>query len=128
MLRQSPIRSDLHGKRVLLVDRCEATREVRAAVLQSHGVEVHAADSLQAARFLWQPDFYSLILLDVKRHLPGEALEFYEWVKEASPHQRFAFLVGPPVYLSRTWPAEVKARDESSGQWGETVKRFLAAA
>ncbi len=128
MLRQSPIRSDLHGKRVLLVDRCEATREVRAAVLQSHGVEFHAADSLQAARFLWQPDFYSLILLDVKRHLPGETLEFYEQIKRAQPGQRFAFLVGPPVYLSRTWPAEVKARDDSSGQWGETVKRFLATA
>ncbi|SRR5712692_5538261 len=128
MLRQSPIRSDLHGKRVLLVDRCEATREVRAAVLQSHGVEVHTAADLRGARLLCKPDAYSWIFLDVRRHLPGEALEFYEWIKEASPHQRFAFLVGPPVYLSRTWPAEVKARDESSGQWGETVKRFLAAA
>src|SRR5712691_6740353 len=98
MLRQSPIRSDLHGKRVLLVDRCEATREVRAAVLQSHGVEVHATESLAGARFLWQPNVYNLILLDVRRHLSGEALEFYEWIKAASPHQRFAFLVGPPVY------------------------------
>lgn len=24
-------------------------------VLRSHGIGVHAADSLQAARFLWQP-------------------------------------------------------------------------
>ena len=128
MLRQSPIRSDLHGKRVLLVDRCEATREVRAAVLQSHGVEVHAADSLQAARFLWQPDFYSLILLDVKRHLPGETLEFYEQIKRAQPGQRFAFLVGPPVYLSRTWPQEVMAADKEPQQWDATVRRLSAAA
>ena len=28
-------------KTVLLIDRCEATREVRAGVLRSHGVEVH---------------------------------------------------------------------------------------
>ncbi len=61
------------------------------------------------------------------RHLPGEALEFYEQIKEASARERFAFLVGPPVYVSRTWPEEMKATDEKSQQWGETV-RFLAAA
>jgi len=128
MVPQSPNRPNVYSKKVLLIDRNQPTRDVRASVLRSHGIEVHTADSLQAARFLWQPNLYQFILLDVRRHLPGEALEFYEWIRAASPHQRFAFLVGPPVYLSRTWPAEVKARDESSGQWGETVKRFLAAA
>src|SRR2546422_9383026 len=75
MLRQSPIHSDLHGKRVLLVDRCEATREVCAAVLQSHGVEVHTAADLRGARLLCKPDAYSWIFLDVRRHLPGEERE-----------------------------------------------------
>jgi CheY-like chemotaxis protein len=114
-------------KTVLLIDRCEATREVRAAVLRTHGIEVHAAADLRGARFLWKPNAYSWIFLDVRRHLPGEALEFYEQIKEASARERFAFLVGPPVYVSRTWPEEVKATDEKSQQWGETV-RFLAAA
>ncbi len=114
-------------KTVLLVDRCEATREVRAAVLRTHGIEVHAAADLRGARFLWKPNAYSWIFLDVRRHLPGEALEFYEQIKEASARERFAFLVGPPVYVSRTWPEEMKATDEKSQQWGETV-RFLAAA
>jgi len=49
------------------------------------------------------------------RHLPGEALEFYEQIKEASARERFAFRV------------PVKATDEKSQHWGETV-RFLAAA
>ena len=57
-----------------------------------------------------------------------EALEFYEQIKGASPRQQFAFLMGPPRYLSRTWPGEVAAGDASRGQWAETVKRFLAAA
>ncbi len=114
-------------KTVLLIDRCEATREVRAAVLRTHGIEVHAAADLRGARFLWKPNAYSWIFLDVRRHLPGEALEFYEQIKEASARERFAFLVGPPVYVSRTWPEEMKATDEKSQQWGETV-RFLAAA
>jgi hypothetical protein len=68
---------------------------------------VHPAEDLSAARFLWQPNVYDLILLDVRRHLPGEALEFYQQIKETSPRERFAFLAGPPVYLSLTSPEEI---------------------
>ncbi len=126
---RSPDRhASLGSKRVLLIDRCEATREARAAVLQSRGVEVRTAENLSAARFLWQPNLYDLVLLDVRRCLPGEAMEFYEQIRAASPRERFAFLVGPPVYLSRTWPEDMKVRDEAPQQWGETVKRFMAAA
>jgi CheY-like chemotaxis protein len=87
MYRPPPLRGQpvLKGKKVLLIDRNQTTRDVLVRVLQSHGVEVHAADSLPAARFLWQPDMYDLILLDVRRHLPGEALEFYEQITTASP-------------------------------------------
>jgi hypothetical protein len=74
----------------------------RARVLRGHGIDVAATDSLQAARSLWRPKFYNLILLDVLRCFPGEALEFHTEIKHASPQERFVFLVGPPVYLSRT--------------------------
>ena len=38
MLGQSSnLRPDFCHKTVLLIDRCEATREVRAGVLRSHG-------------------------------------------------------------------------------------------
>jgi len=67
-------------------------------------------------------------MLDVRRYSPGEALEFYERIRDASPRQRIVFLVGPPMYMSRTWPGEITVDDTSRGQWGETVKRFLAAA
>src|SRR5437762_6092812 len=77
-------RPNLAGKKVLLIDRNQSTRDVRASVLRSRGIEVHAADSLQAVRFLWQPNLYHFILLDVRRHLPGEALEFYEQIRTAS--------------------------------------------
>ena len=119
----------LEGKTVLLIDRFQPTRDVRVRVLQSHGVKVHAAADLSGARFLWQPNVYDLILLDVRRHLPGEALEFYKQITTASPTEHLAFLVGPPVYLSRTWPREVTEVDASQqGQWGATVGRFLTAA
>ena len=62
------------------------------------------------------------------RNRPVLAREFYEQIKGASPRQQFAFVMGPPRYLSRTWPGELAAGDTSRGQWAETVKRSLTAA
>ena len=121
-------RPALADKKVLLIDRCQATREVRAAVLRTHAVEVHEAEEISAARFLWRPHVYDLLMLDVRRYSPAEALEFYGEVMHRSPQEHFVFLLGPPKYLSRTWPDEVTVDDVSHGQWGETVKRFLTAA
>ncbi len=67
-------------------------------------------------------------MLDVRRYFPQETLEFYGEVKDRSPREHFVFLIGPPSYLSLTWPGEVIVDDTSRGQWGETVKRFLTAA
>jgi DNA-binding NtrC family response regulator len=127
MLQPSPKCSNLR-KRILLIDRCQATREVRAAVLRGQGVEVHEAEEIPRARFLWQPHVYDLVMLDLRRYSPTEALEFYEQIRVVDPRQRIVFLTGPPKYLSRTWPGEVAVDDVSRGQWGETVKWFLAAA
>ena len=120
-------RSVFDGKKVLLIDPHQRARDVRASVLRSRGIEVDATDSLQAARDLWRPKLYALILLDGRGHLPGEARDFYLKVKHANPRVRVVFLVGPPTYLSLAWPGEVFAEDASSGQWGATVRRFLAA-
>jgi response regulator RpfG family c-di-GMP phosphodiesterase len=130
MLRQSSNRrlKDLSDRRILLIDRCQATREVRAAVLRSHGVEVHAVEDFYGARFLWQPLMYDFVLLDVRRYPSGEALEWCEQIKDKSPRQRIAFLVGAPTYLSLTWPGDLPVGENLRGQWGETVRRFLAVA
>jgi hypothetical protein len=130
MYRPPPLRGRpvLADKKVLLIDRFQATREIRAAVLRTHGVEVHEAERLSTARFLWQPNVYDLVMLDVRRYSSEETREFYEQIKGASPRQQFIFLIGPPKYVSRTWLGEVADGDTSRGQWSETVKRFLAAA
>jgi len=100
---------------------------VRAALFRSHGVKVHIAEDLRAAQLLWHPNLYDLVVLDVRKHLAGEAREFCELVRRASPEQRIAFLVGPPVYLSLTWPDDVMATSGAPQQWEQTV-RFVAAA
>jgi response regulator RpfG family c-di-GMP phosphodiesterase len=121
-------RTVLADKKVLLIDRFQATREARAAVLRSRGVEVHEAEDVSTARFLWQPQVYNLVMFDIRRYSREEALEFYEQIRAPDPPQRIVFLTGPPKYLSRTWPGEIAAGDASRGQWGATVKRFLTAA
>jgi len=89
---------------------------------------VHEVEHLSTARFLWQPNVYNLVMFDIRRYSREEALEFYEQIRAADPRQRIVFLTGPPKYVSRTWPGEIAEGDTSRGQWGETVKRFLAAA
>ena len=130
MYQPPPLRglSVFDDKKVLLIDSHQPARDARARVLRSHGIKVHVAEDLSRARFLWRPHIYNLILLDVRGHLPGDALEFYVEIKHASPEERFVFLVGPPAYLSRTWPTEAMAAEKEAQQWAETVKRFLNAA
>ena len=89
---------------------------------------MHESEEIPAARFLWQPDVYDLVMLDVRRYSPAEALEFYEQIRAADPRQQFAFLMGSPRYLSLTWPTEVVPVEKESQQWAETVRRFVTAA
>ena len=124
-LRGRPVFDD---KRVLLIDPHRRARDVRAGVLRSRGLKVDATDSLQAARSLWRAYAYDLILLDARGHLPGDALDFYLDTKHASPHEHVVFLVGPPTYLSLTWPTEFMAGETEPQQWAETVKRLFKAA
>ena len=129
MYQPPPLRrSVFDGRKVLLIDPHQSTRDVRASVLRSHGIKVDATDSLQAALSLWRPKLYDLILLAARGHLPGEALEFYVEINHASPGERVIFLVGPPTFLSLTWPAEVMAPEKEPQQWAATVRRFVTAA
>ena len=92
MYRPSPLRgrhSVLEGKKVLLIDNNQPTRDVRVSVLRSHGIEVEPAADFSSARSLQRLHHYDWIFLDVRRHFPGEALQFYEQIKDASPGQRF---------------------------------------
>jgi hypothetical protein len=69
-----------------------------------------------------------LILLDARGHFAGDALDFCLELRHASPHEHVVFLVGPPTYLSLTWPTDLSARETEPQQWAETVRRFVTAA
>ena len=80
MPQQSPISFQVSTKNVLIVDGNEAMQKVRARVLRSHGVHVHTAKSVTEAELLWVPDFFDLVLLDVRQR-SKEAVEFWRTLK-----------------------------------------------
>jgi CheY-like chemotaxis protein len=109
--QQSPISFQVCTKHVLIVDGNETMQKLRARVLRSRGVHVHTSKSVTEAELLWVPDFFDLVLLDVRQR-SKEAVEFWRTIRRQHPRQRISFLVGPPTYLSPTCADEVMARDE----------------
>jgi CheY-like chemotaxis protein len=109
--QQSPISFPMGTKNVLIIDGNEAMQKLRARVLRSRGVHAHTAKNVTEAELLWVPDFFDLVLLDVRLR-SKEAVEFWRTIRRQHPGQRIRFLVGPPAYLSPTCADEVIARDQ----------------
>jgi CheY-like chemotaxis protein len=109
--QQPPISFQIRTKNVLIVDGNEAMQKMRARVLRSHGVHVHTAKSVTEAELHWVPDFFDLVLLDVRQR-SEEAVEFWRTIRSQHPSQRISFLVGPPTYLSPTCADKVIACGE----------------
>ena len=98
-------------KNVLIIDGNEAMQNMRARVLRSRGVHVHTAKSVTEAALLWVPDFFDLVLLDVRQR-SNEAVAFWRRIRGQHPGQRISFLVGPPTYLSSTCADAAIGRDK----------------
>jgi CheY-like chemotaxis protein len=114
--QQPPISFQVRTKNVLIVDGNEAMQKVRARVLRSHGVHVHTAKGVTEAELLWVPDFFDLVLLDVRQR-SKEAVEFWRTIRRQRPSQRISFLVGPPTYPSPICADKVIARDQVPEDW-----------
>ncbi len=116
------------SERVLLVDWFQATCDARARVLREHGIDVGTAESLEEARVFFQAGRYDLVLLDLHRYPPAEALVFCRVIKSIDPTQRIALLVGPPSYITLDWQKELAEVDAPSQQLQRKAKRHAAAA
>jgi DNA-binding NtrC family response regulator len=119
--RQSPIST----KNVLIIDSNQAMQKLRARVLRSRGVHVHMAKSVIEAELLWVPDFFDLVLLDVRQR-SKEAVAFWRTIRREHPRQRMCFLLGPPTYLSPTCADEITARDKVP-DWVQSLRLLPAA-
>jgi DNA-binding NtrC family response regulator len=101
------------NKNVLIVAGNDAAQNLRANILRSHGVEVHCAKNIAEAALLWLPDFFNLVLLDM-RHKPKDAMAFWRKIRRQDPKQRIFFLVGPPDYVSAVYVDEVICNEASA--------------
>jgi DNA-binding NtrC family response regulator len=112
-------------KNVLIIDGNEAMQNMRASVLRGHGVHVHLAKSVTEAELLWVPDFFDLVLLDVRQR-SKEAVAFWRTIRRQHPRQRISFLVGPPTYLS-TCSDEVIAHEKVPEDWVRSLRLLPVA-
>jgi response regulator RpfG family c-di-GMP phosphodiesterase len=118
-------------KNVLIIDGNEKMQTLRARVLRTRGVHVHTAKNVTEAELLWVPDFFDLVLLDVRQR-SKEAVEFWRTIRRQDPGQRIRFLVGPPSYLSPTRADAVVDRDDgglqAEGEVGGSNERKVVQA
>jgi DNA-binding NtrC family response regulator len=105
-------------KNVLIIDDNEAMQKLRARALRSRGVHVHTAKSVTEAELFWMPDYFDLVLLDVRQR-SKEAVEFWRTIRRQHPGQRISFLVGAPMYLSPTGADEVVGCDRVPEDWAQ---------
>ena len=91
------------SERVLLVDWFPATCDARARILREHGIDVGTADTLDEARVFFTLGRYDLVLLDLHRYSPAEALVFCRVIKSIDTNQRIALLIGAPSYITLDW-------------------------
>jgi len=104
----APIPSKLKMKRVLLVDSSATKRDLRAETMRKLGMEVDCAADISEARSWWRADLYSLVLFDMESEL-GHRDKFCEDIRNATPPQQLAFLVGKPGYLADAPNADTKS-------------------
>jgi CheY-like chemotaxis protein len=89
----------LKRKRVLLVDASAAKRDLRAETMRKLGIDVDCAADISEARSWWRADLYNLVLLNIENDL-GHRDRFCEEIRNATPPQQLAFLVGKPEYVA----------------------------
>jgi CheY-like chemotaxis protein len=98
-LLSAPTPGGVKKKRVLLVDTCQAKRELRAEVMRKFGMDVDCAANADEARSWWKADFYDLVLINMEQSREYRD-KFCDDIRSATPPQRLAFLVGQPEYLA----------------------------
>jgi len=95
----APIPDAVKKRRVLLIDASHAKRDLRAEVMRKLGIDVDSAADIVEARIWWKPALYDLVLINMEKGL-GQRDKFCDDVRNATPPQRLAFLVGRPEYLA----------------------------
>jgi len=113
---------------VLLIDTSHAKRDLRADVLRKRGMDVDSAADIVEARTWWRPALYDLVLINMEKGF-GQRDKFCDDLRNATPPQRLAFLVGQPEYLTTlpTADQELLMQSQDEPRAMETAKVIFPA-
>jgi hypothetical protein len=100
---------------VLLVDADPDRQLIRATAMRERGVIVDAVHTGSEARGLWKPRFYRLLIIELSGASP-DTDDFYRYVLDREPNQRFAFYSNVPPYLTSTPPRPRLTNDAAEGR------------
>jgi DNA-binding NtrC family response regulator len=116
-----------HRASILLVDDDSRMRNLRTAMLSTHGYDVDSAGNSVEAQSAWEVTRPDLVLVAFSRYSAG-TLEFLEGIKRVSPHQRVAFLNGESLHLAPLfYNGELIRKAEGSEDFLERVGALLSA-
>jgi CheY-like chemotaxis protein len=91
----------LRRKSILLVDSNRKSRETRAEIMRTHGVQVDCVVDAGAARVRLAAEKYDLILVDPGRERESAELLVQE-IRANNSRQLVRFLVGGPLFVAKS--------------------------
>jgi len=112
---------------VLLMDNNAERRASRKKVLALHGIDAIGVSDLTEASSIWHRDRYDLVLIDIRRDYHG-CLAWRDMIKQESPKQIVAFLVGEPRYVDLEPQPDSYVAEEHGSEWGELLRRTMREA
>jgi DNA-binding response OmpR family regulator len=101
----------IRGKRITVVDdEYDLTLFYRMS-LEYYGFEVETYNDPRNALSNFKPDYYDLIILDIK--MPGmDGFELYKEIKEKDPNVKACFLTASELYYKEFRTREYSALDK----------------
>jgi CheY-like chemotaxis protein len=101
----------IKGKRIMVVDDESDLTLFFSMALEYHGFEVEAFNDPKKALSNFKPDYYDLIVLDIK--MPGmDGLELYREIKERDPNAKACFLTASELYYEEFRAKEYNTLDK----------------
>jgi DNA-binding response OmpR family regulator len=101
----------MKGKRIMVVDDESDLTLFFSMSLEYHGFEVEAFNDPKKALSNFKPDYYDLVVLDIK--MPEmDGFELYREIKERDPNAKACFLTASELYYKEFRTKEYSTLDK----------------
>ena len=99
-------------QRILVVDDEPDLTKLCSLALEYHGFKVDTFNDPQEALSNYKPDYYDLVILDIK--MPKmDAFQLYDEIKNEAPQAKICFLTASELYYEEFRKKEYHALDKN---------------